>query len=134
MKEEKECLSAKVETLSEELESCKAECEEKGKMLSEAQEKLESYAQKEQEQIHSEMLSELKEYAKSNNMSDEDFAEAEEKSKEFSSKDEFMKFVVFSQYTKNKNNKSNDFVNMGGANLQNNIPSSENIWEKLAKF
>jgi hypothetical protein len=103
-------------------------------MLSEAQEKLESYAQKEQEQIHSEMLSELKEYAKSNNMSDEDFAEAEEKSKEFSSKDEFMKFVVFSQYTKNKNNKSNDFVNMGGANLQNNIPSSENIWEKLAKF
>jgi len=134
LKEEKECLSAKVETLSEELESCKAECEEKGKMLSEAQEKLESYAQKEQEQIHSEMLSELKEYAKSNNMSDEDFAEAEEKSKEFSSKDEFMKFVVFSQYTKNKNNKSNDFVNMGGANLQNNIPSSENIWEKLAKF
>lgn len=135
LKEEKECLSAKVETLSEELESCKAECEEKSRMLFEAQTKLETYAQKEQEQIHAEMLSELKEFAKTNHMSEEELAEAEEKSKEFSSKDEFMKFVVFSQYTKNKNNKSNNYVNMGGANFQqNNIPSSENIWEKLAKF
>ena len=46
-----------------------------------------------------------------------------------------MKFVVFSQYTKNKNNKSEDFVNMGGANFQqHNVPSTENVWEKLAKI
>ena len=135
LKEEKKCLSEKIETLSQELESCKAECEEKDKMLAENKEKLEEYAEKEKEQMYSEMLSELKEFAKTNHMSEEDFAEAQEKSKEFSSKDEFMKFVVFSQYTKNKNNKSEDFVNMGGANFQqHNVPSTENVWEKLAKI
>ena len=104
-------------------------------MLAENKEKLEEYAEKEKEQMYSEMLSELKEFAKTNHMSEEDFAEKKEKSKEFSSKDEFMKFVVFSQYTKNKNNKSEDFVNMGGANFQqHNVPSTENVWEKLAKI
>jgi len=135
LKEEKEVMSKQIETLSSELESCKNECEEKDKMLSECKEKLESYAEREKEQMYSEMLSELKEFAKANHMSEEDFAEAQEKTKEFSSKDEFMKFVVFSQYTKNKANKSNDFVNMGGANFQQyNVPSTENCWEKLAKI
>ena len=116
-KEENETMSKQIETLSSELESCKNECEEKDKMLSECKEKLESYAEREKEQMYSEMLSELKEFAKANHMSEEDFAEAQEKTKEFSSKDEFMKFVVFSQYTKNKANKSNDFVNMGGCDI-----------------
>ena len=135
LKEEKECMSAKITSLSEELESCKAECEEKTKALSEAEEKLSVYAEKEKEQMYSDMKNELKEYAKTNHMSEEDFKEAEEKCKEFSSTDEFMKFVVFSQYTKNKKNNTNDFVNMGGANLgQHQSPSSENVWEKLAKI
>ena len=135
LKEEKECMSAKIASLSEELESCKAECEEKTKALSEAEEKLSVYAEKEKEQMYSDMKNELKEYAKANHMSEEDFKEAEEKCKEFSSTDEFMKFVVFSQYTKNKKNNTNDFVNMGGANLgQHQSPSSENVWEKLAKI
>ena len=135
LKEEKECMSAKITSLSEELESCKAECEEKTKALSEAEEKLSVYAEKEKEQMYSDMKNELKEYAKANHMSEEDFKEAEEKCKEFSSTDEFMKFVVFSQYTKNKKNNTNDFVNMGGANLgQHQSPSSENVWEKLAKI
>ena len=135
LKEEKETMSKQIETLSSELESCKNECEEKDKMLSECKEKLESYEEREKEQMYSEMLSELKEFAKANHMSEEDFVEAQEKTKEFSSKDEFMKFVVFSQYTKNKANKSNDFVNMGGANFQQyNVPSTENCWEKLAKI
>ena len=135
LKEEKECLNSQIISLSEELESCKTECEEKTRQLSEAQEKLQSYVEKEKEQMYSDMKNELKEYAKTNHMSEEDFKEAEEKCKEFSSMDEFMKFVVFSQYVKNKNNKSNDFVNMGGANFgQHDIPSSENVWEKLAKI
>lgn len=135
LKEEKECMSAKITSLSEELESCKAECEEKTKALSEAEEKLSVYAEKEKEQMYSDMKNELKEYAKTNHMSEEDFKEAEEKCKEFSSTDEFMKFVVFSQYTKNKKNNNGDFVNMGGANLgQHQSPSSENVWEKLAKI
>lgn len=135
LKEEKKCLSEKIEALSQELESCKAECEEKDKTLAENKEKLEEYVEKEKEQMYTEMLSELKEFAKTNHMSEEDFVEAQEKSKEFSSKDEFMKFVVFSQYTKNKNNKSEDFINMGGANFQqHNVPSTENVWEKLAKI
>ena len=135
LKEEKETMSKQIETLSAELESCKNECDEKDKMLSECKEKLDAYAEKEKEMAQEEMMEELKEYAKENHMSDEDFAEAQEKVKEFSSKDEFMKFVVFSQYTKAKANKSNDFVNMGGANFQqHNIPSTENVWDKLAKF
>lgn len=135
LKEEKECLNSQIISLSEELESCKTECEEKTRQLSEAQEKLQSYTEKEKEQMYSDMKNELKEYAKTNHMSEEDFKEAEENCKEFSSIDEFMKFVVFSQYVKNKNNKSNDFVNMGGANFgQHDIPSSENVWEKLAKI
>ena len=85
--------------------------------------------------MYADMKNELKEYAKTNHMSEEDFKEAEEKCKEFSSTDEFMKFVVFSQYTKNKKNNNNDFVNMGGANFgQHQSPSSENVWEKLAKI
>lgn len=135
LKEEKECLSAQVTSLSEELESCKTECEEKTKALSEAEKKLSAYAEKEKEQMYADMKNELKEYAKTNHMSEEDFKEAEEKCKEFSSTDEFMKFVVFSQYTKNKKNNNNDFVNMGGANFgQHQSPSSENVWEKLAKI
>ena len=134
LKEEKECLNQKIESLSKELESCKAESEEKCKALSEAEEKLKEYAEKEKENMHLEMMKELAEFAKVNHMSEEDLNEAKEKSKEFSSKDEFMKFVVFSQYTKNKKNKSDDFVNMGGANFQHNLPSTEDVWEKLAKF
>ena len=135
LKKEKECLSAQITSLSEELESCKTECEEKTKALSEAEEKLSVYAEKEKEQMYSDMKNELKEYAKINHMSEEDFKEAEEKCKEFSSTDEFMKFVVFSQYTKNKKNNNSDFVNMGGANFgQHDVPSSENVWEKLAKI
>ena len=134
LKEEKESLNSKLETLSQELESCKHECEEKEKKLAECEEKIKEYAEKEKELAHVEMMKELSEFAKVNHMSDEDLAEAKEKIKEFSSKDEFMKFVVFSQYTKNKNNKLNDFVNMGGANFQQNNTSNENIWEKLAKI
>ena len=135
LKEEKETLCGQITTLSEELASCKAECEEKDKLLAEKEKELLHYAEKEKELLHSEMMNELEEFAKANHMSEEDLAEAKEKSKEFSSKDEFMKFVVFSQYTKNKKNKSEDFVNMGGANFkQQTVPSRENIWEKLAKF
>ena len=134
LKEECESLNSKVETLSAELESCKNECEEKGKLLAEAEEKLSCYAEKEKEMAHAEMMEELQEFAKTNHMSEEDYAEAEEKSKEFSSKDEFMKFVVFSQYTKNKKNKSDDFVNMGGVNLKQNNPSTKNVWDKLAEY
>lgn len=134
LKEERESLNSKIETLSAELESCKNECDEKSKLLAEYEEKLNSYAEKEKEMAHAEMMEELQEFAKMNHMSDEDYTEAEEKSKEFSSKDEFMKFVVFSQYIKNKKNKSDDFVNMGGANLKQNNPSAKNVWEKLAEF